>query len=57
MLGAQSGSGVYTEEARRYLASLRLLTRGEMRQLFPEGRIYVERILGLAKSMVVTGSP
>lgn len=43
------------EEARRIAAQIRLLTRREFRQLFPEGEIHVERWKGLAKSFIVMG--
>jgi SAM-dependent methyltransferase len=41
--------------ARRSVSQIRLLTRGEMRTLFPDGHIYTERLAGLAKSFVAYG--
>ena len=38
------------EEARKEVESIRLLTKSEMRKLFPEARIGVERFFGLPKS-------
>jgi hypothetical protein len=38
--------------ARELAASIRLLSRGDMRALFPEARIWDERVLGLTKSIV-----
>lgn len=43
------------EKARREVARVRLLRKREMRQLFPDGRLYEERFLGLTKSFVVYG--
>lgn len=40
------------ESARELAASIRLLSRGDMRALFPEARIWDERVLGLTKSIV-----
>jgi SAM-dependent methyltransferase len=39
-------------EARREVESVALLSSEQLRQLFPEARIYRERILGLTKSLV-----
>lgn len=35
-----------------YLSEIRLLTENEMRELFPEAKIYVERFLGFKKSFI-----
>lgn len=40
-------------EAEETVKSIRLLTERELRELFPGGRIYREKILGLTKSFVV----
>lgn len=40
------------EEARREVESISLLSRGDVRRLFPAAKIYEERILGLTKSFV-----
>ena len=39
-------------KAREEVAGIRLLTRGEVRALFPGARLHEERVLGLAKSFV-----
>jgi SAM-dependent methyltransferase len=39
-------------EARREVESVALLSKGQLRQLFPEARIYKEKFLGLTKSLV-----
>ena len=39
-------------EAEKAARSIRLLTRGEMRALFPQATLWDERILGLTKSFV-----
>ncbi len=39
--------------AERAVQSIRLLTERELRKLFPEARIYKEKVLGLTKSFVV----
>lgn len=41
------------ELARRIVREVRLLSRRELRGLFPDGRIHAERFLGLAKSWIV----
>lgn len=41
------------ESARTLVREHRLLTEAELRRLFPDGRIYRERVLGLVKSLVV----
>jgi hypothetical protein len=38
--------------ARELVESIRLLSRGDMRALFPEARLWDERVLGLTKSIV-----
>jgi len=43
------------EEARRYVREVRLLTRRDLRLLFPTGTISPERFGGLVKSWIVTG--
>ncbi len=43
------------EAALREVASIRLLTRRELAQLFPEARIVEERYAGLVKSFVAVG--
>jgi hypothetical protein len=40
------------EEARQIIGSIRMLDRADMLRLFPEARIYEERLLGLTKSFV-----
>jgi Methyltransferase domain len=40
------------EAARRELGEIRLVTKNEMRALFPEATIYEERVLGLTKSFI-----
>jgi hypothetical protein len=40
------------EKAKAAVASIRLLSKGELIRLFPEARIFEERFLGLAKSFV-----
>lgn len=49
---AQAGS---RDEAVRQAASIRLLTRREMTQLFPKAEVYRERFYGVTKSFVVLG--
>lgn len=39
-------------EARREVESVALLSKGQLRRLFPEARIYREKILGITKSLV-----
>jgi hypothetical protein len=39
-------------QALREVASIRLLTKAEMKRLFPEARLFEERFLGLVKSFV-----
>ncbi len=39
-------------EAQREVESVALLSKGQLRQLFPEARIYKEKILGFTKSLV-----
>lgn len=41
--------------ARRAASSIRLMTEGELRQLFPGGTIHRESFVGLTKSLIVTG--
>lgn len=43
------------EEAEEYVQAIRLLTEAELRQLFPDAKIYKEKFLGLTKSFVVCG--
>jgi hypothetical protein len=43
------------DEARRAVTEIRLLTVGEMRRLFPDARLYRERVAGLTKSIVAYG--
>jgi len=43
------------EEARRIAASVRLIDGATVRRLFPNARIWRERVLGLAKSFVAYG--
>jgi hypothetical protein len=43
------------EEALQTVTSTRMLSRGELMSLFPGGRLYVERLFGLAKSFTVYG--
>jgi len=43
------------ERARHRIREVRLLTRGELRELFPGADVWGERFLGLVKSWVVTG--
>lgn len=42
-------------EARALVGHIRLLTKAELRALFPDGSIYTERLMGLPKSYVVYG--
>jgi SAM-dependent methyltransferase len=42
-------------QALEEVESIRLLTRGEMRYLFPDATIWTERLLGLPKSFVAHG--
>jgi len=39
--------------AKRTISSVRLLRRSELARLFPDGKMYEERVLGLTKSFVV----
>ncbi len=41
------------QEAIRYVRGIRLLSEKELRQLFPEARIYKEKFLGLTKSFIL----
>ncbi len=41
------------QEIERILAEFRLLTKDELRRLFPEGRLLVESFFGLPKSLIV----
>lgn len=41
--------------ARHAASSIRLMTEGEMRRLFPGGTIHRESFVGLTKSLIVTG--
>lgn len=41
------------DEALRVVASVRLLGARDLRRLFPEGRLWRERVLGLTKSLIV----
>ena len=41
------------QEAEAYLRSIRLLTKKELRALFPGARIYEEKFLGFTKSLIV----
>jgi hypothetical protein len=41
------------QEARKEVASIRLLTRRELAKLFPGAAIYNEQFLGLTKSLIV----
>lgn len=43
------------EEARRAAQEIELLDRRRLRELFPEARMWEERVLGLVKSFVVYG--
>jgi hypothetical protein len=43
-------------EAERQVDTIRLLTAGELQSLFPDGRLWRERIAGLTKSLIVTRS-
>ena len=43
------------EKAREHILSHRLLTESEMRTLFPNGKLFKERILGLTKSFIAYG--
>lgn len=40
------------ERARAEVASVRLLSRSDLRRLFPEARVYEERFVGMVKSFV-----
>jgi len=51
-LGWYSRAGTYPL-ALEQVAAVRLLTKRELCRLFPEGRLYKERFLGLTKSFVV----
>lgn len=42
-------------EAKREVESISLLSRGDLRRLFPDARVYEETILGLTKSFVAYG--
>lgn len=41
------------ETARRMVEEIHMLSRRELLQLFPEGTLYIERLLGLPKSFIV----
>ncbi len=43
------------QEARERVESIELLSHGNMRRLFPDGKIYRERFAGLTKSFVAYG--
>lgn len=47
------GSRWNPKDARQYLDEIRLLTLSEMKQLFPEARVYKEKFFGLTKSVTV----
>ncbi len=41
------------EQIENFLRGTRLLTRREMKTLFPDGELHIERFMGLSKSFVV----
>lgn len=41
------------EQAQQLIASHRLLSEGELRDLFPDGTVYKETLLGLTKSLTI----
>jgi hypothetical protein len=43
------------EHAEAVVRSIRLLSAGELLRLFPDGRLYRERLFGLTKSLIVYG--
>lgn len=43
------------DDARRHVRSIRLLTAGDVRRLFPTSQLYRERLLGVTKSFVAYG--
>ena len=43
------------EDARDAVDEVRLMSRGEMKRMFPGGRIWNERVLGFTKSLVAIG--
>jgi hypothetical protein len=43
------------DAARERVRGIRLLTRRELARMFPKGRVYTERVLGLPKSFVACG--
>jgi len=44
-------------EAEKAAAEIRLLTKREMTQLFPDCRLRVEKLVGLTKSYIAVRSP
>lgn len=45
------------EQAARWVKEVRLLTGKEMKQLFPEGKVYKENFLGMTKSITLYSCP
>ena len=43
----------YGQDAQEFARSTRLLNAGQLRDLFPDGKLYRERFVGLTKSIVV----
>ncbi|NER98737.1 MAG: methyltransferase domain-containing protein [Symploca sp. SIO1B1] len=43
------------QEARRYVTSIRLLNKQELINLFPDAKLYEEKLFGLNKSLIVYG--
>jgi 2-polyprenyl-3-methyl-5-hydroxy-6-metoxy-1,4-benzoquinol methylase len=41
------------EHARQYLDEIRLLSKREMKKLFPDGKVYREKFLGMTKSVTM----
>ena len=44
------------QECEHFVEEVRLLTEGDLRQLFPEAEVWRERVLGLSKSLMAVKS-
>jgi len=49
-------TGPTRQECEHFVEEVRLLTEGDLRQLFPEAEVWRERVLGLSKSLMAVKS-